>query len=442
VNYVDYCPRGAAREIFSRREPEVVLSGPAGTGKSRAVLEKLNALCEKYAGCRILMVRKTRASLTTTGIITYTNNVLPPSCGVHVNHEQAVYPNGSVVVFGGMDKSSKIMSSEYDVAYVQEATELTEADWEDITTRLRWGRIPYQQILADCNPGAPTHWLRRRAQSGRLVMIESRHQDNPYLWDGKASKWTKVGAEYIAKLDALTGVRRARLYLGQWAAAEGLVYESFDAAAHLVQRFEVPASWPRIWVLDFGYTNPFVWQAWARDHDGRMYRYAEIYRTRRLVEDHEKDIRAYCARHNEPRPVAIVCDHDAEDRATFERHMGLETVAAYKSISPGVQAVQQRLRPAGDGRPRLVFLRDSLLEADQALLDARKPTCTEQEIEAYCWPTSTSGVVKDTPVKRDDHGMDAMRYLVAFADGIADDPQEVTMRGQYVSDHEYQISPY
>jgi predicted transcriptional regulator len=40
--------------------------------------------------------------------------------------------------------------------------------------------------------------------------------------------------------------------------------------------------------VDFGYTNPFVMQWWAEDPDGRLYLYREIYRTRRLVEDHAK----------------------------------------------------------------------------------------------------------------------------------------------------------
>jgi hypothetical protein len=45
-------------------------------------------------------------------------------------------------MIGGMDKPTKIMSSEYDFIYVQEAIELTETDWENLTTRLRNGRCP------------------------------------------------------------------------------------------------------------------------------------------------------------------------------------------------------------------------------------------------------------------------------------------------------------
>jgi phage terminase large subunit len=317
------------------------------------------------------------------------------------------------------------MSSEYDTIYVQEATELTEGDWEDLTTRLRWGRMPYQQMIGDCNPGPPSHWLKRRANDKRTVMLESRHEDNPTLWTG--SGWTTKGQQYLAKLDALSGARFKRLRQGIWAAAEGMVYEDYDPAIHLIPRFDIPRSWPRIWCVDFGYTNPFVWQAWAESPDGKLYRYLEIYKTQTLVEDHAITIRQVCKLNNEPVPRAVICDHDAEDRATLERHLGHivgTTIPAFKSISPGIQAVQSRMRKGPGNLPRLFFLRDSLVERDAALDDLRRPCCTEEEIEGYVWPNNPKKVV-DVPVKKDDHGMDAMRYLVAAVDAVQLDPSEM-----------------
>jgi phage terminase large subunit len=64
-----------------------------------------------------------------------------------------------------------------------------------------------------------------------------------------------------------------------------------------------------------------------------------------------------------------------------------------------------------------VFLRESLVERDQTLADALKPTCTVEEFPSYIWATPTSGkAAKDEPVKLDDHGMDTTRYLVADVD--------------------------
>src|SRR5699024_9371522 len=113
-----------------------------------------------------------------------------------------------------------------------------------------------------------------------------------------------------------------------------------DPAVHLIPPFDIPDDWDRYWVIDFGFVHAFTWNWYAVDHDGRIYLYRQIYRTRRLVEDHA----AHGMRlsRDEPRPRKIICDHDAEDRATFERHTGLRTTAATKNVSAGIQAVQER----------------------------------------------------------------------------------------------------
>lgn len=403
-----YQPFGAALRLFYCKDDEVLLDGPAGTGKSRACLEKLNLVASKYDGCRILLVRKTRSSMSQSTLVTWETKVLPEGSpiaqGAGRAHRQSyVYPNGSEVVVAGMDNPVKIMSTEYDLIYVAEATELQEEDWESLTTRLRNKVVPYQQLIADCNPAGPTHWLNQRCLKKKTTRLLSRHEDNP-----------TVDAAYLTKLRNLSGVRRKRLYEGVWAAQEGLVYE-YDAAVHLKDRFEIPPEWRRIRVLDFGFNNAFVCQWWAIDPDGRMYRYREIYRTQRLVEDHVKDILELSG---DEVFEANIADHDAEDRATAERY-GLRTIPAYKALTPGIQAVQARIKVAGDGRPRLYLLRDSLVERDEALSEAKKPASTEEEFDSYHWPRGQDGKEqKEVPVKIDDHGMDTLRYAVAYVDEL------------------------
>jgi phage terminase large subunit len=302
------------------------------------------------------------------------------------------------------------MSSEYDCAYVQEATELTEDDWESITTRLRNGRVSFQQIMADCNPDAPHHWLKQRCDRGATKLIYCRHEDNPRLYDN--GEWTPAGEDYLARLDALTGVRYERLRLGKWAAAEGLVYDTFDPAIHLYKHMvSPPKEWPRYWSVDFGWTNPFAWQAWAEDPDGRLYLYREIYRTQTLVEDHAAAIRA--ATKGEPPPRDVFCDHDAEGRATLERELGVSTSPAHKSVLEGIEAVKARLKVAGDGKPRLFICRDALVERDTRLVEAKRPICTAQEILEYIWDDKAK---KEAPRKESDHGLDALRYLISGVD--------------------------
>jgi phage terminase large subunit len=117
---------------------------------------------------------------------------------------------------------------------------------------------------------------------------------------------------------------------------------------------------------------------------------------------------------SDERVSETVCDHDAEDRATLTEN-GIGTNTAHKEVSRGLEAVRGRLQRAGDGKPRIFFLRDSLIETDPDLAEAKKPTCTEQEFDGYVWSKAT-GEKGEAPVKVDDHGMDATRYAVMFAD--------------------------
>lgn len=429
-----FSPQGACADLFSCRDPEVLVAGPAGTGKSRACLEKLHMMALMNPGMRGLICRKSATSLSSTALVTWTKYVAKESIDVGDVHyyggsaqEPASYryENGSTISIGGLDKVSKIMSAEYDVIYVQEATELTENEWEALTTRLRNWQLSFQQLLADCNPQHPEHWLKTRCDKGKTTMLVSRHEDNPILFDRATGELTENGAAYLQKLDALTGVRHARLRLGRWVAAEGVIYEDFSPV-HVIDDFPrfdeptdplgIPMSWRRYWSVDFGFTNPFVLQCWAEDPHGRLILYREIYHTRRTVDQHARKIMSLVLNSHdswtEPRPIAIVCDHDAEGRQVFERETGLSTENAHKSVLEGIEAVQVRLRIGPGGFPQIAFLRSALVEKDTELEEARKPTCTLDEIPAYVW--SDRG--HDKPVKEDDHGCDAMRYVVAYKD--------------------------
>lgn len=370
------------------------------------MLEKIHLCLLKYPGARALIVRKTRTSMTESVLVTFEEKVLPLGDPIkdgpqRRNRQHYDYPNGSTLVIGGMDKADRIMSTEYDIIAIFEATEATEDDLEKLTTRLRNGVMPYQQIICDCNPGPTWHWLNQRAAEGRMTRLLSRHEDNP-----------TVTESYLDKLRALTGARRERLYEGRWASQEGLVYDGFDAAVHVLET--MPGEWKR-WQkyrsIDFGFTNPFVCQWWAQDPDGRLYLWREWYRTRMLVEDHARKIQRLSR--DDTMLQLTVADHDAEDRATLDRH-GVPTMPAWKAVTEGIQAVQERLRIQEDGKPRIFFLRDALVERDPRLSDANLPCSTLDEIDGYVWAESKEGKAeKEEPVKLHDHGMDAMRYMVA-----------------------------
>src|SRR5690606_39090406 len=136
----------------------------------------------------------------------------------------------------GMDKADKVLSTEFDVIYVNEATEISESDWETLRGRLRNGVVPYQMIFGDLNPSGVRHWANLRMNAGRSRRITSTHKDNPAFWDEEKQEWTDLGNNYInVMLQGLTGARRKRLLKGEWASAEGIVYDSFDQDFHVVK---------------------------------------------------------------------------------------------------------------------------------------------------------------------------------------------------------------
>lgn len=397
-----------------RDHPEILLVGAAGTGKTLAILAYLHDVAWSYPGARILIVRKVRADLADSVLVTFERDILGednPICQGARRQYRAVYryPNGSEIALGGMDRPGRILSAEYDIIYAAEAVQLDLEDWETLVMRNRSTVVPFRQVIGDTNPDRPDHWLKQRADEGLVTLLDTYHRDNPKYW--RDGDWTAAGRDYIAgKLERLTGVRRARFLEGRWVIAEGAIYDGWRDAVHVVDSFEVPAEWRRFRVVDFGYTNPFVCQWWAVDEDGRLYLYREIYYTRRLVADHAARIVELSAGES---ISATICDHDAEGMAQL-RAAGISTTPASKSVLTGIQAVQMRMRVEDDGKPRVMLFRDALVERDPDLDEAKLPMCTRDEIPGYVWADHKT---KEEPTKANDHGCDAMRYAVMSVDG-------------------------
>lgn len=398
-------------------DPELILVGAAGTGKTLGNLVYIDRMMWEYPRLRVLVMRKVRADLAESALVTYERDVLgydnPICAGMQRENRHAYrYPNGSIMALGGLDRPGKLLSSEWDIIYVPEITQISESDFEMLTMRLaRSGDFPFPQLRADTNPDRPDHWIKKRWDAGTISVLDTFHRDNPAYWDDSANDWTELGRRYVlGRLARLTGVRKARYFENKWVIAEGAIFEDFSDAVHVIDK--MPDGWEN-WLkfrsIDFGYTNPFVCQWWAVDPDGRMYLYREIYRTKRLVEDHAREI----LKLSEGEKISFTAaDHDAEDRATLKKH-GVITVAAKKAVSVGLQAVQSRMKIQDDGKPRLFILRGALVERDPELEDSKKPQSTLEEIPGYVWSDKAK---KEEPIKEDDHGCDTMRYAAMAAD--------------------------
>lgn len=404
---------GQNAEAYNSREPEVLLAGAAGTGKSVVLLTKCLTILDKYPGCRGLFCRGTRASLTQSGLVTWEDDVLgkdhrlltrnPIKRRVRQSYE---FPNGSEFVVAGLDDPGKTLSAQYDFVYIQEATEegVTFDVYETLLRLMRNNKVPYQQLMMDCNPTTPVHWLYKRSQPGGFLRrYTSTHKDNPAYFDRAANDWTDAGRAYLATLQRMTGARLARFFHGKWQAAEGLVYDGYDPAIHLKPvGWRPPRDWRRVWSIDWGYTAPLVIAMFAVDPDGRAYHYRELYVTRWRVDRAGKWARDLIDTGEEPRPEAVVCDHDPENKASFEAASGLSLTMADKTDrGEGIQAVQARFDVEGDDRPRIYFVEDARRhDPDPELNAAGLPTCLLEELAGYVWKPDAE---KDEPIEKNDH---------------------------------------
>ncbi len=390
----------------------VLLTGSAGGGKSRVAAEKVHAFCLRYRGATAICLRKAR-EYASKSVVFALKRVIGEDPTVTYNASEYIfrYTNGSTIFIAGMKDESQQQAlrsingdGSADIIWGEEANALTENDHNELLARLRGTAADWRQIIYTTNPDTPMHWIKQRLIDGREASVYySKAVDNTHNPPG-----------YLNILSRLTGPLGLRLRDGLWVQAEGAVYEGFDSSIHVIAPFLIPADWRRIRVVDFGYTNPFVCQWWALDGDGRMYLYREIYHTKRTVRVHTQQI----TRLSEGERIeATVADHDAEDRATMAEN-GIGTAPATKDISRGLQAVSERLKVAGDRRPRLFIFNDALVETDGTLEEAKRPTSTAHEFPGYIWPKSADGrVIKETPIKENDHGMDTMRYAVMYVDG-------------------------
>jgi phage terminase large subunit len=266
---ITYSFYGANKEAVLCRDPECMVAGPADTGKTLALLWKLDAIASKYPNASIVICRKRLTDTYASVLQTFTKKILRGRTSVRVyggdKPQWFDYPNGSRIWVAGLDKSGKVLSSEHDVVYVNQAEQISLSDWEYLTTRTtgRAGNVPYNQCIGDCNPAHPSHWIMQRSRrGGSLHRFDSKHRDNPELYDPKTGRLTAAGRRRLDALKRLTGTRLQRLYHGLWAAPEGAIYDVFDETKHKVTAFPVPNMWPRAVGIDpFGAFVAALWIA-------------------------------------------------------------------------------------------------------------------------------------------------------------------------------------
>jgi PBSX family phage terminase large subunit len=378
--------------------PDLLLWGIGGTGKTHIGAEKGIFLGCKYKQNRILLIRHKKTDLRTTLWKKFTE--LLPNELVSKRNDQTMeitIRNGTEFIGLGLrseEDINKLASMEAGAAIVEEGTEIPESFYDEkIRRAVRLTRVPFHQTVTLCNPAHPRHWIKKR------WLDQKRPGYNDIFFRTLVPYLPETWLEWF---NGLEGPFALRYREGQWIAFEGLVYP-FNHDRHVVARFEIPQEWKRVVAIDFGFSlmHPFVCLWFAISPKGVWYCYRQIYITGRTVGELAPTIRSFM---EEDGIIgqAIICDHDAEDRATLNKR-GMKTIPANKQRLAGQRSVHDLII-----RDKLMFFEDSLLEEDFELKMHKLPIRTEDEFSLYIWANKE----REDMAKKFDHGQDCTRYAV------------------------------
>ena len=281
--------------------------GARGGGKSWAVRTKAKILAAVYAGIKVLIVRRTYREL-------YNNHINPLRKELHglakFNKSEKVFtfPNGSTINFGYCDCDGDLgqyQGAEYDVIFLDEATQLQEAWIKEINACVRGVNSFPKRTYYTCNPGGASHGYIKRLFIDRRFEEAEKPEDYSFtqalVQDNRALMESQP--EYIAQLEALPPKLREAWLYGKWDVYEGQFFEDFRAEpdavkchdagitvedareqgrwTHVIKPFDLNSGERRGWNImrsyDFGYGKPFSLGYWAVDYDGVLYRILEIY---------------------------------------------------------------------------------------------------------------------------------------------------------------------
>jgi len=367
----------------------LLLTGSAGGGKSRLAGEKVHGYCLKYAGSTWLIMRKAREWTGKSIVPFMAQTVIGRDSGVKFNKSEGAfyYPNGSTIYSGGMlndDQREAVRSiggaGGLDGAWFEEANAFSRLDFDEILARIRHTAADWRQVILTTNPDAPNHWINRDLIVGQQASVYySGAVDNPHN-----------SPDYIDNLGRMVGVQALRLREGKWVQAEGVVYDGFTIERHVAKRDR--AGFKTFYLaMDEGYTNPAVILAVGEDSDGRVHVFEEFYQTGVLQENvilEAKRLR------DEYGVSSAAVDAAAAGLIASLRRAGINASPHKGRVLDGISRIQNRLKVAGDGRPRLTV----------------DPGCINLigEFQTYAWKEG-----KDEPIKQGDHALDALRYLDA-----------------------------
>ncbi|MFD7884082.1 PBSX family phage terminase large subunit [Streptomyces bauhiniae] len=361
----------------------------------------------------LLMVGKTERTLKRNIIDPIIEMVGVKRCKYKAGAGEVVIFGRTIYVAGANDEraADKIKGMTLAGAYCDEVTTFPESFFSMLGTRLS---IEGAQWFGTTNPEGPNHWLKKKfLDRAKLhlrrdgTVVESSDpkaldlhrfsfslDDNPYL-----------PPAYVANLKLeYQGLFYKRFVLGEWCLAEGVVYDMYDEARHVVDVLPEIRHWMCVG-LDYGTINPFAALLLGVGTDDRLY----------VASEYRHDSRAERRQLTDAQYSVAV----REWLGTY-RHRGGEGVqpqwifvdpsaASFMTQlwSDGVQGVAKADNEVKDGiRSVSVAFGSNLLHVHRSCAGLLS------ELPSYAWDEKAAAAGDDKPLKVDDHSVDALRYAL------------------------------
>lgn len=283
-------PQPKQMEFMRATTKYVGFGGARGGGKSWSVRWKAKAMAICHPGIKQLIVRRTYPELVNNHI-RQLRGELYGIARYNDKDKIFVFPNGSTIQFTYCARDAdldKLQGVEFDVIYLDEATQLSEYQIKAITACLRGVNDFPKRIYCTMNPGGQGHAFIKR------IFVDRNYQDGEHAEDycfiqslpTDNAALMRTNPDYIRQLEALPPKLRAAWLEGRWDVYEGQFFEEFRDNpegyqsrqwTHVIDPIPVPGGWTVFRSFDWGYNKPFSLAWYAVDYDGVIYRILELY---------------------------------------------------------------------------------------------------------------------------------------------------------------------
>lgn len=283
-------PQPKQELFFAARERYVCYGGARGGGKSWCVRHKAVLMAARYAGLRVLILRRTLIELRENHIRPL-RQLLRGVAEYRATDKTFEFPNGSLIVFGYCDSEGDVdqyQGQEYDVIFLDEATHFTDYQYATLTAALRGANKFPKRMYLTCNPGGVGHaWVKRLfidrdfregERPEDYVFIPARVTDNQILM--------ARDPEYVRRLDNLPHGLREAWRDGSWDVFAGQYFTEWNRALHVVEAFQPPEGWRWYVTMDYG-LDMLAALLIGVDALGCAYVVGEVYEGRDLGEGHD-----------------------------------------------------------------------------------------------------------------------------------------------------------